>query len=174
MCQPAVAKALFGVKQAAFPTPRANPVPSPRVSAFPSPVSRRYPFPSYIYSLRGEWYYTLSHPACQARIKKAPPPFSGEGASIARMQAQLELLRGDRPVFSDREESGGSNLWPTDSRGPRASRWVQAAPAVNLRHVRRFEESGNSNLWFPDSCSIRRQQVGAGSACPLYPADEAG
>ena len=49
-------------------------------------------------------------------------------------------------------------------RGPRASRWVQAAPAVNLRHVRRFEEFGNFNLWFPDSCSIRRQQVAVGPA----------
>ena len=38
---------------------------------------------------------------------------------------------------------------------------VPAARAVGFTD----EESGNLNLWFPDSCSVRRQQPGAGSAC---------
>ena len=54
-------------------------------------------------------------------------------------------------------------LWVVARTG--GSKWQSAAPTSNLRHDRRFVEFGNSNLWFPNSCSIRRQQLGAGSAC---------
>ena len=52
-----------------------------------------------------------------------------------------------------------------------------AAPTGVFRESRKTEEFGDSNLWSPNSCAVRRQQVepgtvrrqqvGAGSACPV-------
>ena len=48
------------------------------------------------------------------------------------------------------------------------SRWLSARPTGGSKCVQAqpaCEESGGSNLWPTDSCSVRRQQPGAGSAC---------
>ena len=46
-----------------------------------------------------------------------------------------QLLRGNHSGFPAGEESGGSDLWPTDSCGPGGSRWLSALPTGGSKWV---------------------------------------
>ena len=63
---------------------------------------------------------------------------------------------------SDYEESGGSNLWPTDSCGPRGSVCVQAQPAGRQRDQGSLRCLSYACVAWPP-----RQQVEPGTARPL-------
>ena len=81
---------------------------------------------------------------------------------------------------SVREESGGSNLWPTDSCairrqqvgvGPADRQPVGAGSACRVGSadicfpgIRKTEETSRLNLWRLVSCFTRRQQVAVGPA----------
>ena len=74
------------------------------------------------------------------------------------------------PEFVDRMR--GSNrlsALPTGSKWqsalPTGSKWLSALPT---------EEPSRSNLWRLGSCAVRRQQVRAGSACPVNIVHETG
>ena len=125
-----------------------------------------------------------------AKIAPCPPytPLgtieSSKGLRPSRaLRGFFDSLKRRKALARGRRSGGGrrvllalcpSLLWGTRPKFPQTKNpaapiyggWVRVLPAVNLRHVRRFEESGNSNLWFPDSCSIRRQQVEPGTARP--------
>ena len=63
---------------------------------------------------------------------------------------------------SDYEESGGSNLWPTDSCGSRGSVCVQAQPAGRQR-----DQESLRRLSYACVAQPRREQVEPGTARPL-------
>ena len=99
-----------------------------------------------------------------------------------------QLLRGNHSGFPAGEESGGSDLWPTDSCGPGGSRWLSALPTgskwlsapptgafpVNPRRQRRpsirKEACGFADHWPLQFMAAngrrqnRRQQVEPGTA----------
>ena len=77
------------------------------------------------------------------------------------------------PGFSDREESGGSNLWPTDSCGLGGSRWGRALPGGRQIRLALAAASGSGHCPVADRFVWPwRQPVGPGTA--RWPTDSFG
>ena len=107
-------------------------------------------------------------------------PFMGAliVSNVPHLKGEVSAKRTDGFI---NEESGGTNLWPTDS----CSVWRQrvepgpARPAaaggsrqrrtIICGEIRRFEEISRSNLWRLISCSVWQWRVGVGSAEKRFP-----
>ena len=124
-------------------------------------------------------------------LKKANHLIPSHAPSLPSRQRR-PIIRWEACGFA---EFGDSNLWfPNSLPDPAAASGAGHCPAAaagarrpslpsrQRRPIIRWEacgfaEFGDSNLWSPNSCSVRRQQPGAGSACrqrvAVGPADQA-
>ena len=113
--------------------------------------------------IRGsKWVQAL--PAGSVALQSAGNPADSQnsgtpmyGSRIRRQDARQQVEPGPA-----RWGSGGAR---SDS-GASPSQTESAMPTRVFRKFRKTEEISRSNVWRLVSCSIRRQQVGAGTACP--------